>query len=105
MSKKKASIDPSRRENQLIAKAMELAEVQIENGTASSQIIYHFLKSGSEKDRLERDRLKAENDLLRAKVESLKSAQKAEELYSEAIRAMRSYAGSEDVYECEDTEN
>lgn len=84
---------PEGRENQLIALAVDLAERQIKEGTASSQVITHFLKMGSMRERLERDRLLQENELLRAKVEALASATRVEELYKRALQAMRTYSG------------
>lgn len=75
---------------------MNLAEQQILEGTASSQVITYFLKLGSSKERLEKDKLKAENELLHAKVEALQSATRIEELYSDAVKAFSSYHGTED---------
>lgn len=83
------------RESQLISMAMDLAEKQMSEGTASSQVITHFLKLGSSRDSLEQEKLRNENLLLRAKVETMASSQRVEELYTRAIRAMRSYAGQE----------
>lgn len=84
------------RENQLIALAVDLAEQQLSDGTASSQVITHFLKLGSSKDRIERENLKEKNKLLRAQTESLKSEKRIEELYEEALSAMKTYSGKED---------
>ena len=81
------------RENQLIALAVDLAEKQLLAGTASSQVITHYLKLGSTTERLEKEKLAKENELLRAKTESLKSQKKVEELYKDALNAMRSYSG------------
>lgn len=81
------------RENQLIALAVDLAEKQLLAGTASSQVITHYLKLGSTTERLEKEKLSKENELLRAKTESLKSAKKVEELYKNALDAMRNYSG------------
>ena len=86
---------PEGRENQLIAAAVELAEKQIREGTASSQVITHYLKLGSSREKLEQERLAKENDLLTAKAEMLASGNRIEELYKGAISAMRSYAGNE----------
>ena len=89
-------------ENQMIALSMELAKQQLMDGTASSQVITHFLKLGSTKERLERERLEEENKLLRAKTEMLESSKRAEELYSEAIAAFNRYSGhpaNEENYE------
>ena len=92
-SNKRPALTPEARENQMIALAVNLAEKQLQEGTASSQVITHFLKLGSTKERLEEEKLEEENKLLRAKTEKLKSAKKVEELYSEALNAMRRYSG------------
>lgn len=84
------------REQQLISAAVDLAEQQLLDGTASSQVIVHYLRLGSTKDRLEKEKLQKENELLRAKAEALQSAKRTEELYANAIKAMRLYSGSED---------
>lgn len=84
---------PEARENQLIAMAYDLAEERMRNGTATSQEITHFLKLGSEKSRLESQKLHKEVELLKAKTEVLESGKVAEELYSKAIDAMRRYSG------------
>ena len=90
---------PQDREDQLISMAIDLAEKQILKGTASATVMTHFLKLGSEKEKLERERLRRENELLKARVESLQSAKRVEELYSKALEAMRSYAGQEVDYD------
>ena len=87
------AMSPEARENQMIAYAVDLAEKQLREGTASSQVITHYLKLGSSKDRLEREKLERENELLRAKAENLQSAQRSEEVYREALKAMRTYSG------------
>lgn len=87
---------PEARENQMIALAIDLAEQQLRDGTASSQVITHFLKLGSTRDRLEQEKIRRENELLRTKKETLESAQHVEELYANAIEAMRRYTGSVD---------
>lgn len=87
------ALNPENREQQLVALAVDLAEEQLREGTASSQVISHFLKIGSTRDRLEKEKLEAENELLRAKSENLQSQKKVEELYSEALSAMKSYSG------------
>ncbi|HEY2455604.1 MAG TPA: hypothetical protein VGI71_23915 [Scandinavium sp.] len=84
---------PESRENQLIAAAVDLAEQQILNGKASSQVITHYLKLASSRERLEQERIRNENSLLAAKVQSLQSADRIEELYTKAIAAMRAYNG------------
>jgi len=82
------------RENELVSLAIDLAEKQLAEGTASSAVIVHYLKLGSTKEKLEKEKLQKENELLKAKTEALQSAKRVEELYSNALRAMRSYSGS-----------
>lgn len=86
---------PEDREQQLIGAAVDLVEQQIQDGTASAQVLTHFLKLGSSRERLEQERLRRENILLGAKAEAMESAKRMEELYAEAITAMRSYAGQD----------
>ena len=84
------------RENELIAAAIDLAEKQIREGTASAQVITHYLRLGSSKTRLENEKLKTENRLLEAKIEAYESQQDIKQLYQEAIDAMRCYSGQEE---------
>lgn len=100
--RRRPGLTPSARENQLISDAMDLAEKQIREGTASSQIITHFLKLATTKMELEKEKLRNENELIKAKRESLQASQHSEELYNNAIEAMRRYAGqgeSEEEYD------
>lgn len=83
------------RENQVISMAVDLAERQIADGTASSQIITHYLKMGSTRERLEQEKMARELELMQAKIEALESNKRVEELYAEAIQAMRIYAGQD----------
>lgn len=96
---------PESRENQMISLAVDLAEKQLREGTASSQVITHFLKLGTTRAELEKEKLKRENELLRAKTESLQSAQKMEELFEEAIKAMSDYSGQNDTEEYDEYED
>jgi hypothetical protein len=84
---------PEARENQLVADAFDLAQRQLRDGTASAQVISHFLKMGSTREQLEQERLARENVLLSAKAEAMASAKNMEVLYVNAIAAMRSYSG------------
>lgn len=86
---------PEQRENQLINAAFDLAERQIQEGTASSQVITHYLKLGSSREKLEQRRLEGENSLIKAKIEAMESAKRVEELYGQALDAMRRYAGQD----------
>lgn len=90
------------RENQLISLAVDLAEKQLIEGSASSQVVTHFLKLASTREKLEQERLQRENLLLSAKVDQLASAKRIEELYETALNAMRSYAGQDQVLYDED---
>ena len=92
---------PEARERQLVAKAVDLAEKQIENGTASSQVISHYLKLGSTREQLEQERLRRENELLKAKKEQMESQKRSEELFSKAVEALRAYSGNESYVENE----
>lgn len=87
------ALTPETRENQLIALSVDLAEKQLREGTASSQVITHFLKLGSTKNQLELEKIRHENALLEAKTQSLQSAKRIEELYENALNAMRDYSG------------
>lgn len=84
---------PEARENQMIALAVDLAEKQLLEGTASSQVISHYLKLGSTKERIEKDILLEEKKLITAKTEQIQSGKRVEELYKNALDAMRSYGG------------
>lgn len=84
------------REDQLINLAASLAEKQLAGGTASAQVITHFLRLGTTKALLEKEKLRQENLLLEAKTEALHSAKRVEELYAEALKAMRTYNGQDD---------
>lgn len=103
-SKMRSALTPEARENQLIYLATELAEKQLREGTASSQVITHYLKLGSTKEKLEQEILKENKKLLTAKTEAIQSAKRVEELYTEAITAMRSYSGHGDVNDDETEE-
>jgi len=83
------------RENQLISLAVDLAEEQLSKGTASAQVITHYLRLGTTRERLEKEKLTKENQLLTARTEALQSTKKIEELYANALEAMRSYSGSD----------
>lgn len=92
-NKMRAALTPEARENQLICLATDLAEQQLRDGTASSQVITHYLKMATAKERLEREILAENKKLLAAKTEALQSTKRIEELYANAISAMRRYSG------------
>lgn len=87
------AITPEARENQMIALAVDLAEKQLIEGTASSQVITHYLKLATTKEKIEREILEKQKELIVAKTENLQSAKKIEELYSNALKAMQNYSG------------
>ena len=89
------------RENQLIAKAVDEAEKRIENGTASDSLLIHWLRQGTVRMQLEKEKLEADVKLATAKADSIAAAQRQEELAAEAIRAMKLYTGQADSYEDE----
>lgn len=91
---RKPATTPEARESQVVGLAIDLAEEQIRDGTASSQVITHFLKLGSSREQLEQERLEHENELTRVKIEAIESQKRVEELYMNALNAMRSYSGS-----------
>ncbi len=93
LKKIKPALSPEARENQLISLAVDLAEKQLLEGTASSQVISHFLKLGSTKERIEKEILEKQKELIEAKTQNLQSAKRIEELYANALEAMRSYGG------------
>ena len=91
--KSRPALSPEAQESRMISLAVDLAERQLMEGTASSQVITHFLKLGSVKAQLETEKLRKETALLEAKTEALESSARVEELYNNAITAMRSYSG------------
>ncbi len=94
--KRRPALTPEARENQLISLAVDLAEKQLQEGTASSQVITHYLKLGSTKERIEKEILEKQKELITAKTEALQSAKRVEELYTNALNAMRRYSGNDD---------
>ena len=87
---------PEGRENEMIMLAYQEVERRIRDHTATSQELCHFLKMGSEKERLEREKLKEENRLLKARTKALDNAEEIKALYEQALKAMRSYGGKDD---------
>lgn len=81
------------REQQLVSLAIDLAEKQLREGTASSQVITHYLKLGSSKEKLEREILREQKKLVVAKTSAIESQERIEALYADAIKAFRTYSG------------
>lgn len=92
--RRRPATSPEARENQLISYAMDLAEQRLLDGTASSQEVVHFLRLGTQREKLEREKLRAETSLVVAKEESLKSQDHLEELYTNAMAALKGYSAS-----------
>lgn len=90
---------PEARENQLISLAVDLAEKQLREGTASAQTINHYLRLAGQRERAELRKLESEIKLREAQIESMESGKRIEELYDKAISAMRSYTGHDDEEE------
>lgn len=90
------ALTPEARENQLISLATDLAEKQLKEGTASPSVITHYLKLGSTKERIEKEILERQKDLIEAKTQNLQSSQRIEELYTNALNAMKQYSGQGD---------
>ena len=86
---------PEGRENQMIALAIDLVEERLRNGTATSAETVHYLKLGSTEARLKKDILREEKKLMKAKTEALESQKRSEELFANAIKAFKEYAGDE----------
>ena len=91
------STTPEGIENELIAMAYELVAQRLKDGSATAAETVHFLKMGSAKERLEKEKVRREVELMQAKTEALQSAKRVEELYTDAIKAMRIYAGYEEM--------
>ena len=85
------------REDQLIALAVDLAEQRLRDGTASNQLIAEIMKLGTTKERLQKEKLQRENEMLRAKTEAIESAKRTDDIYRRALEAMRSYAGFDTI--------
>ena len=85
---------PEARENQLISLAVDLAEKQLREGTASSQVVTHYLKRSSMKEKIEQEILEKQKELIIAKTEAIKAGKRMEELYNAALNAMKMYSGT-----------
>lgn len=87
------ALDPENREQQLISLAVDLVEQRLRDGTASAQETVHYLKLASSKTKVDLERAKLENELIRAKTQSIKDQADMKTLYKDAIAAMRRYGG------------
>ena len=94
------ALTPEARESQMVYLATELAEKQLRDGTASAQVLCHYLKLATKEEHLKNRLLEKELELKEAKTEMLRSAKRVEELYANAISAMRSYSAHGDLDDC-----
>lgn len=92
--KRRPALNPEARQNQLISLAIDLVEQRLIDGTASSQETTHFLKLASEKSRLETEIMAEQKEFIKAKAEAIRAAKRMDEIYEEALNAMRKYSGS-----------
>lgn len=86
-------LDPEAREAQMIALATDLAYKQLKNGTASSQVITHYLKLGTQREKIEKEILEKQKELIEEKTNAIKSTKNLGELYEKAIKSMKKYSG------------
>ena len=93
--KTKRAETPEARENQMIALAVDLAEKQLTEGTASAQVITQYLKLATTREKIEKEILEKQKDLITAKTDQIKSQATSEELYAEALAAMKRYRPDE----------
>lgn len=93
---RKPAKTPEAKENHMISLAVQLAERQLKEGTASSQVVTHYLKLATTREQLEQKKLEQETILLEAKAQALESTKQAEEKYEKALKAMRRYSGNEE---------
>lgn len=94
-SKRHATTSVESKEQYLIGLAYDLVEERLRNGTATSQETTHFLKLGSTRERIEREMLENQKEVLKAKAEAIQSQKRIEELYAQALSAFKSYSGEE----------
>lgn len=96
---RRPAISPEARMNQLVSLAVDCAEQQLRDGTASSQVITHFLKYATKEKELEMQILEKQKDLIVAKTEQIHDQKRTDEMFREAINAIRGYQGRNDSNE------
>jgi hypothetical protein len=101
---RKPATTPDARESQMVSLAERLAERQLRDGSASAQVLTHFLKLGTARERKELARLDGEIELQKAKIDALGSTKRLEKLYETAMAAFRGYQGISSNDESEDDE-
>jgi hypothetical protein len=83
--------NPENREQQLISLAVNLAEKQLRDGTASPSVINHYLKMASRREVLERDILEKQSRLIDVKAQNIAKEKEQEEMAKAALQAMKNY--------------
>lgn len=104
-SKRAPAMSLESHQNQMISLANKCAEEQLRKGTASSQIICHYLKMGSERERLAVEQARADLELTRAKTKAIESSERMDEMFTKALKVFSSYRGETDNEEDEDEED
>ena len=101
---RRRALSPEAREQQMISLAIDLAEQQLMNGTASAQVITHYLKLGSSKEKKDLEKAEAEIALMKARIESLQREERVEELFKSALDSFKIYSGQATTAEDEGVE-
>lgn len=91
------AMTPEDQEDLLISLAVDVAVERLRNGTASNQLVSEIIKLGTVKERLTREKLQRENEMLKAKTEAIEASKNNGEMYIQAIKAMKIYSGIQDV--------
>lgn len=89
------SVDPESRERQIMNKAINLVEKQIEEGTVSATVLVHYLKRSTKREELEQEILQSQRDLILAKTSSITKGQELEKTVDDAMKALRDIKGEE----------
>ena len=85
-------LDPEARQAQLINLAELQAEKMMLEGNAPAQIVVHYLKLATLRERKEIELLERQTKLAQAKIDAIESGRREEELYAKAIEAMKMYS-------------
>lgn len=88
---------PEERENQLISLAEREAERMMREHTAPSQVICHYLKLGTSREQLEKEKIRQDTELAKAKIKTTESVEKLQNLVAGAMEAFKTYSGSDDL--------
>jgi hypothetical protein len=86
-------LSPEADENQLISLSIDAAKKMLVEGTAPTSIVLHYLKLATTRERMEREMMATQKELMEAKKQALESQAKVEQLYADAMKAMQRYSG------------